>query len=575
MTDSFGGQNNGGKKSFSKRAYGDKSGRSGQRSSSGDRKSGAGYQSRGSQNTDADSRFSGERSEGRSSYSGNGHSGHGNNHFGGNAGHRSSHFSGNRSERQGSRSATTQPSGGTGRMFGRSPSDKPQLSTGLSMNARRVALQVLCDVHENGAYASISLEKRLREAFLKPEDRALVTELVYGTIEKQNQIDYVLEKFVDHPVQKPSQTDILRMGVYQILFLDRVPDFAAVDEAVKLVKILGMEEASGFINAVLRNIVRGKSTLEWPTKEQDQRDYWHIMGNMPLWLIDRLVEAYGEEGADSIIMNRPTEHCVVVRPNLTRLTDAEFEAFLTKKGWNWRKGLAPHAYLLSGAKHVAIDPDYLKGQFSIQGQSSILCAECMQAKPGMKLLDACAAPGGKSAYLCETMSMTGRVYSWELHEKRAALLEATRKRLGLDNMRVTVRDSTVYKEDWENTLDGVLLDAPCSGTGVIAQKPDIPARLQESDLPEIVALQERLLNTVCSYVKPGGRLIYSTCSILPEENSQRIESFLKEHPEFEMMPLPDCFPEELRELQTPNGLQLIGHRDDVEGFFIAVMRRIR
>ena len=443
------------------------------------------------------------------------------------------------------------------------------------LNARRLALDVLTDVREKGAYASLALGERLRAAHLSPEDRRLATGLVYGTLENQLQIDYALDRLMDHPTREPVQRDILRMGAYQILFLDRVPDSAAVDEAVKLTRAMGMEAACGFINAVLRNLSRGKDEIAWPDREADPVAYLSVMGSMPRWLVDKLVAAYGPEEAGRVILYREEEHPVCVRPNLARLSDAGFEALLQEKGWRAERGLAPHAWLIYGAGDLAADADYRAGRFSIQGQSSMLAAEALEARPGMKVLDACAAPGGKSAYLCEQMQLTGRVYAWELHEKRAQLLEGVRRRLGLDNLRISVRDALDFRPDLEGALDGVLLDAPCAGLGVLSQKPDIKLRLKEEDIPAIVDTQGRLIDTVCRYVRPGGALVYSTCSLLPEENADRVRTFLQAHPNFTLEPLPTSFPEELRARQTPCGLQLLGCRDGVEGFFIARMRRVR
>ena len=442
-------------------------------------------------------------------------------------------------------------------------------------NARRLALDVLTDVREKGAYASLALGERLRAAHLSPEDRRLATGLVYGTLENQLQIDYALDRLMDHPTREPVQRDILRMGAYQILFLDRVPDSAAVDEAVKLTRAMGMEAACGFINAVLRNLSRGKDEIAWPDREADPVAYLSVMGSMPRWLVEKLVAAYGPEEAGRVILYREEEHPVCVRPNFTRLSDAEFEALLQEKGWRAERGLAPHAWLIYGAGDLAADADYRAGRFSIQGQSSMLAAEALEVRPGMKVLDACAAPGGKSAYLCEQMQLTGRVYAWELHEKRAQLLEGVRRRLGLDNLRISVRDALDFRPDLEGALDGVLLDAPCAGLGVLSQKPDIKLRLKEEDIPAIVDTQGRLIDTVCRYVRPGGALVYSTCSLLPEENADRVRAFLQAHPNFTLEPLPTSFPEELRARQTPCGLQLLGCRDGVEGFFIARMRRVR
>ncbi len=461
------------------------------------------------------------------------------------------------------------------RVFGRSVKDGPIETTGLSMNARRVALDVLCDVHQNGAFASLSLDEHLRNAKLAPADRRLVTSIVYGTLENELKIDYALDKLMDHPTHQPNQRDILRMSAYQILFLDRVPDSAAVNEAVKLVKALNMEAASGFVNAVLRNLSRGKNEIEWPRKEDDLRTYLSIMGSFPMWLVDRLIADYGEEEAERVILFKEQDHPIVIRPNFNRISDAEFEKLLSKKDWRVERGLAPHAWLVYGAQEITFDNDYKAGLFSIQGQSSMLAAEAVQVKNGMRVLDACAAPGGKSAYLCEKMALTGRVYSWELHDKRALLLEGVKRRLGLDNMRITVRDASEYREDFDSTLDAVLLDAPCAGLGVLAQKPDVKLRLKPEDIPAIVETQKKILHTVCRYVKKGGTLVYSTCSILPEENVLQVRDFLAEHPEYELVSLPETFPEELRRLQTPNGLQLLGCRDGVEGFFIARMKRVK
>lgn len=443
------------------------------------------------------------------------------------------------------------------------------------LNARRLALDVLTDVREKGAYASLALGERLRAAHLSPEDRRLATGLAYGTLENQLQIDYALDRLMDHPTREPVQRDILRMGAYQILFLDRVPDSAAVDEAVKLTRAMGMEAACGFINAVLRNLSRGKDEIAWPDREADLTGYLSVKGSMPRWLVEKLVAAYGPEEAERVILYREEEHPVCVRPNFTRLSDDEFGKLLEEKGWRAERGLAPHAWLVYGAGDLAADADYRAGRFSIQGQSSMLAAEALEVRPGMKVLDACAAPGGKSAYLCEQMQLTGRVYAWELHEKRAQLLEGVRRRLGLDNLRISVRDALDFRPDLEGTLDGVLLDAPCAGLGVLSQKPDIKLRLKQEDIPAIVDTQGRLLDTVCRYVRPGGALVYSTCSLLPEENGDRVRAFLASHPNFALEPLPTSFPEELRERQTPFGLQLLGCRDGVEGFFIARMRRVR
>ena len=440
-------------------------------------------------------------------------------------------------------------------------------------NARMVALNVLRDIHEKGAYAALALQNRLRETRLANNDRRLVTSIVYTTLEKQDQIDFALDSLMERPANEPALRDILRLSACQILFHQKVPDSAAVNEGVQLARIIGMDGASGFLNAVLRNLVRGKDQIAWPKREQDPTQYLHVMGNMPVWLVVKLLSVYGAEEAEAIIMHEKSEHSIVVRPNMLKLTDDAFEALLEEKPWKWRRGIAPHAYLISGAVEIAYDADYKRGLFSIQGQSSMMAAEAVQAAPGMRVLDACAAPGGKTAYLAEAMQDTGRVFAWDVHEKRAALIEAMKRRLRLENIRISIRDALNFKPDMESTMDAVLLDAPCTGLGVVADKPDLKYRLQESDVESIADTQRKLLDTVSHYVKPGGTLVYSTCSILPEENELQIQSFLENHPAFSVQPLPISFPEEFRQEQTKLGLQLFSHRDHVEGFFIARMQR--
>lgn len=442
-------------------------------------------------------------------------------------------------------------------------------------NARKIALEILTKVHKQGAFAGLTINDMMPKTLIKPEDRRLVTNLVYGTLENQLKLDYIIEQFTEHPVREEMQQDILRLGVYQILMLDRIPDSAAVNESVKLVKQVGMESSAGFINAVLRNLIRKKDELVWPDKEAEPVRWLSIESSTPEWLVKRLMEAYGAEEAEKLLLYRESSHPIVMRPNMTKLSDEAFEKLLEKKGLAFTRGAAPHAYLVNGVTDAGSDPDFLSGMYSIQGQSSILAAEAVEAKAGMKILDACAAPGGKSAYMCEKMQMTGRVFAWELHERRAQLLDGVKRRLSLDNLRVTVRDASIFREDLENTLDAVLLDAPCSGTGVMAEKPDIKHRLKEEDIAAIAETQKKLLNTVCRYVKVGGTLVYSTCAILPEENRLQVEAFLENHPGFRLELLPQGIPEELRKKQGNYGLQLLPHRDNVEGFFIAKMRRVR
>ena len=286
------------------------------------------------------------------------------------------------------------------------PSGPRKPAAPVQSSARKLALKVLLDVHENGAYAALSLNKTLPRD-LKPEERRLTTQLVYGTLENEVKIDHALNQLTEYPARDAVTRDALRLGVYQILFLERVPDSAAVDESVKLVKTMGMEASAGFVNAVLRNLIRQKDELSWPDAEKDPEEWLHVESSAPLWLVKKLIEAYGFDTAKQMLTYREASHPTTVRPNLLKLDDHGFEDLLRKKNLSFRAGVAPHAYLLEGVTEPGFDPDYQAGLYSIQGQSSMLAAEAVQARPGMKILDACAAPGGKSAYLCETMQSDG------------------------------------------------------------------------------------------------------------------------------------------------------------------------
>ena len=455
------------------------------------------------------------------------------------------------------------------------PARQPAAVNTPSSNSRKVALEIFEDVVHKDAYAALSLDDRLRNANLSQLDKRFCASIVYRTIENLIRIDYALSFFLkDAEALEPQVRDILRISTCQLIFHDRIPENAIVDEAVKLTRNLGMEGLTGLTNAVLRALIRGKDDIKWPGKEEGAR-YLSIMYSVPLWLADRLMAAYGADTAEKICAYRNAAHYTVIRPNLMKLDDAGFEQLLTKKVWEVEKGLVPHAYRVRMASEMARDADYLAGNFSIQGESSMLSAQAVDVKRGMQVLDCCAAPGGKSAYLAEAMAGTGRVYAWDVHDHRVALIRATMKRLQLENIRPVVRDASVLKEDLIASMDAVLLDAPCSGLGVMDNKPDIKLRVTEASVQELTALQEKLLDVCCQYVKRNGTLVYSTCSLLPEENADQIRRFLSRHPEFALAPLPVSFDEKFRSLYTENGLQLLPHRDGVEGFFIARMRKVK
>ena len=464
---------------------------------------------------------------------------------------------------------------------GRKPPAKPGTKPKPDPNApssqsRRVALEIFQDVVRRDAYAALSLDDRMKNANLSQLDKRFCASIVYRTLENLLRIDYVLGFFLqDAENLEPTVRDVLRISVCQLLFHDRIPDSAVVDEAVKLVRFSGLEGLTGLTNAVLRSVIRGKDEIKYPDPTEGPR-YFSIMYSVPLWLAERLTQAYGSKMAGEICAFRSDSHYTVIRPNMTRLDDAAFEKLMDARGWHFMPGTVPHSWHVIGAGDLPSDPDYRRGLFSIQSESSMLAALAVGVKPGMNIVDACAAPGGKTALMAEMMHGAGRVYAYELHDHRVELIRKTALRLRLYNIRPVPTDATILRPENEGVMDAVLLDAPCSGVGVMTSKPDLKYRLRDEKIEPIVAEQKKLLDACCRYVKVGGTLVYSTCTLFRAENGGQIAAFLERHPEFELIQDDGWLPDKLKPLFENGMIQLLAHRDQgMEGFFIARLRRVR
>ena len=451
------------------------------------------------------------------------------------------------------------------------PKDKPEQMEGLA--SRRMALAVLRDVTENGAYASLSLDEKLRNCGLSVTDRRLVARLVYDTLDNLIYLDHALDQIMARPDTDIRLRNILRLGACQILLEDRIPESAATNTAVVLCKELGMEGLAGVCNGILRNLIRRKDELSWPDPATEPVKALSVRHSVPEWLTERILRDWGED-AEGILSHRVQDTYVTVRPNMTLMDDAAFETLLEKKVWEKEPGAVAHSWRIRGMADVARDADFAGGNFSIQSESSMMAAMAVNPQPGMQVLDACAAPGGKACLMAEMMNGSGRVQAWDVHPHRTELIAAQARRLKLENIRPMTRDAAKPREELTETMDAVLLDAPCSGLGVMAEKPDVKYRVKPESVAELVQTQSALLDAVAPYVKKGGTLVYSTCSILKEENVLQAEAFLQRHPEFELLPLPESIPERFRRHEG-TGLQLLPQRDGVEGFYICRMRRKR
>ena len=365
------------------------------------------------------------------------------------------------------------------------------------------------------------------------------------------------------------------MGAYQLFYLDRVPDMAAVDESVSLTRAMGFEGFTGLVNAVLRSMIRGKESVVWPKPQDDPAKYLSVMFSAPMDLARLLIEAYGEHEALEILRYRPKDRDITVRVNYLRCDDARLRALLADDELEFSPGIVPGTYTVKNAGDMTRMRAFQNGLFTIQGESSVLAARMVGAKPGQTVLDACAAPGGKTAVLSEMMNDTGRVYAWDTHAHRVELIRGTANRLKLENVRPAVKDASAPRPDMAMTLDAALIDAPCSGTGVMLEKPDVKYRVSREGVASLCRTQSEILDAVAPMVKVGGTLVYSTCSILPQENGQQIEAFLARHPEYEIDPMGAELPEALAQHETGTGLQMFAHRDGTDGFFVCRLRRAR
>ena len=477
---------------------------------------------------------------------------------------------------RGDRRFDGRPEGGRFRPFaapvrggGRSPLPHPE-------TARDAALLALDDVIRHDAYASQALDRALSAVRLSPEDRRLAASIFYFAVENRLRIEWTLGKLMETRPE-PVVSDVLHIAAAQLLFMDRIPDHAAVDEAVKQVRAAGRGGLDKLVNGVLRSLIRARDAGEpaLPDRAESAEEFLSVRYSLALPAVRRLVAAYGVERTEALLAHSPETREITVRPNHARIGRADFEALLDEAHLSWRRGGVDDAYILSDAAGLADLPAYRAGLFSIQSEGSMLAALAVGARPGMRILDACAAPGGKTCLMAERMGASGRVFAWDVHAHRVELIRAAARRLGLDNVRPSVRDARRTDPDMALSMDAVLVDAPCSGLGVMWDKPDIRFRATEESLSQVIPLQREILDACAEMVRPGGLLVYSTCTILPEENEAQARAFLERHPEFEPDGGAEWLPEALRGHLADGRIQLMPDRDGIEGFFIARMRRRR
>ena len=439
-----------------------------------------------------------------------------------------------------------------------------QTQSNPTINTREIVLQILLEVLEQGGYSHLIIKGTLdKYAYLDKTDRAFIKRLSEGVIEYKLRLDYIIDSYSKTKTakMKPVIREILRMGTYQIFFMEKIPDSAACNEAVKLAAKHGFSSLKGFVNGVLRNIARGKAQILYPDPGKDTACYDSVFYSMPEWIVRRWLTAYGEKQTGQILQGLLQTRPVTIRRNTT---PEEWDTLLKKwkeSGMQVRQSaLYKDACVISGFDRIEALEGYQDGRFMIQDIGSMLITDFAKIRQGDTVIDVCAAPGGKALHAAFLTGADGRVEARDLTEYKTSLIEENLARCGFTNVTVNVWDATKEDPDSIEKADVVIADLPCSGLGAIARKGDIKYRLKEEDITQIAALQRTILSVVQSYVKPGGVLLYSTCTLTNEENEANTEWFLQN------------FPFHLEDEQTlfPGNSQ---NGETTDGFYMARLRK--
>lgn len=452
-----------------------------------------------------------------------------------------------------------------------------------AFNIRLLILEILLEINEKGEYSHLVLKDVLdKHQYLPKRDRAFITRVVEGSLENGIRLDYIINYFSKVPVkkQKPVIREILRTGVYQLLYMDSVPASAVCNEAVKLATKKGFHGLKGFVNGVLRSIARGSDAISYPSEEKEPVKALSVQYSMPEWIVEQWLATYEKDVVKKmlssfVLENGAAKGGISLRCQLTNGTMEECKELLEKEGVTVMDSpYLPYALHMKNYDRLDELAAFAKGKCTVQDVSSMLVGEIAGVKEGQIVIDVCAAPGGKSLHIADILKGTGMVYARDVSEYKAGLILENQNRLGVTNMEVQVWDACRFDEDSVEMADLLVADVPCSGLGVLGKKKDIKYRMTKEGQGELVKLQRQILDTVWQYVKPGGVLIYSTCTINPEENENNVGWFVENYP-FETENVEPYLCQSLKE--TTEGkkgyIQLLPGIHETDGFFIARLRR--
>ncbi len=396
----------------------------------------------------------------------------------------------------------------------------------MGTNARRGAADALFDIEKKGEYSTKAITDAIKN--LEPRDKAFANELILGVLRNKIYLDFVIQSFSKTKLKKlnPYVLQILRVGAYQILCMDKIPVSAACNEAVKLASIRA-KAAKGFANGVLRSISRGPV----PEIKGNEIEKLSVKYSCPLWLAEKLFSQFGDK-TEEILKDSLKPHPTFIRVNALKTDDDALIEQLRAEGIETEKSDLKNCLIIKGAININASDAYKDGLYTLQNINSQMATVILEPKPDETIIDMCAAPGGKTTYIAELIENRGRVIAFDIHPHKIELIEKTAERLGLNSIEVKCHNSEEIIEELKGVADRVLADVPCSGIGVIHRKPDVKYNRQEEDINALCRIQKNILKNSSEYVKAGGTLVYSTCTILKEENQDITDEFIKENKDF-------------------------------------------
>jgi len=437
--------------------------------------------------------------------------------------------------------------------------------------ARGLAVKLLSRYENSDSFIDKLLDAELRRSDLSPADRALVTELVNGTVRWQSRLDWILTGFYHGEFAKclPIVKNSMRIALYQMLFLSKIPPPAAINESVEIVKQFKGDRHAGIVNGVLRNILRNVTNIRYPSREENEILHLSVHSAHPQWMVRRYVERFGSEKAEALLNANNNRPMITLRVNTLLTSREEVERQLQEAEIKYEiSPIHPDSIMITSLRDIRSLPAFNEGFVSVQDASATLAVKLADPKPGMTVYDLCAAPGGKAVHAGELMRNSGRIVALELYESKLRLISENAQRSKIDIVETVHGDAREFLP--EEPADVVIVDAPCSGLGTLSKKPDIKWRRTLDDIRKMARKQLEILDHAADLVKPGGVLLYSTCTIEQEENSDVVNTFLERHPNFALEPAEQFLP---AEVCKDGFLQTYPHEHRSDGAFGARLRR--